>query len=171
MFGRESGVVRGFSMIELVLVVVIIGMVTAIAMPKFAHAGSGRRLSAAQKTLLADIETAKLMARVSSKPHLIKFYPAQNIYIIVEGLKIKRSKIVLSREFDPEPYRLGISRTSLGINQYATITPYGDASPGFSVGLIDEGTEITVVIDGIADVALTVVDQIVDIQADLKLLQ
>lgn len=159
---------NGFSLLELIIVIVIIGVVTAVAMPKFAHAGSGRRLSAAKKTLLSDIAMVKLRARATSRVHLIKFYPDEEIYIIVEGTEITRDSIILSRDLKVDPFNLGISRTSLGVNPYATITVYGDVSPGFSIGIIDDGVEIPVVVDGVADVGLSIVESIVDIQYEIQ---
>ena len=159
---------NGFSLIELIIVIMIIGVVTAIAMPKFAHAGSGRRLSAARKTLLSDIAMVKLRARATSKVHLIKFYPDEEIYIIVEGTEITRDSIILSRDLKVEPFNLEISRTSLGVNPYSTITVYGDVSPGFTIGIIDDGVEIAIRVDGVADVGLKIVESIVDIQLDIQ---
>jgi prepilin-type N-terminal cleavage/methylation domain-containing protein len=160
---------RGFSLFELVIVITIIGVILTIAVPKFANADSGRRLSASKKTLLADIEMVKLRARATSKPHVIKFYPDEEIYIILEGTDIRKEAIVLSRDFKEDPYSLGISRTNIGVNEYATITAYGDVSPQFRVWFEDDGIEVKVVVNGIADVGLVLTDTILDIRTDLEL--
>ncbi len=151
---------RGFSLIELVLVVTIIGVIVAIALPKFAHADSGRRLMAAKSTLLSDIEVITLRARASSKMHVIKFYPQESKYIVVEGTVINRDSVILCRDFGDDPYTLRISRTTLGSDQAAVFSVYGDISPGFVVGLEDEEVEITVSIDGIADLGVVITDEI-----------
>ena len=155
---------RGFSLIEVVIVVTIIGIIATIAVPKFADAGSGRRLSAAQKVLRADIATAKLRARATSKVHAIKFYPDDEYYVIIEGTTVKPSAIIIKRDLSADPYRVGIKRTSLGVVPYSIITPFGDLSPAFSVTVDDQGIEIPVSFDGIASTGLTVVDTVVDIQ-------
>lgn len=151
MNANHQALARAFSMIELVIVVAITGIIAAIAVPKFADAGSGRRVSATKKTLIADVEMAKLRARASSKPHVIKFYPDTNNYIIVEGTDIKRQAVIHSRDFNSEPYAVGISRTNLGVNQYAVINAFGDISPAFTVGIINDGFETLVTFDGVAD--------------------
>ncbi len=151
MNARYSHKSLGFSMIEMVIVVVIIGIVATITIPKFADAGSGRRLMAAKRTLIKDIQSAQTRALATSMVHVIKFYPSENRYIIVEGEDIKREAIILIRDFDEDPYTLGINRTSLGVNQYAVISAYGDISPGFTVGLIDDSIEISVEVSGVAD--------------------
>tara|TARA_R110002072_G_scaffold42064_20_gene118644 strand:+ start:69480 stop:69986 length:507 start_codon:yes stop_codon:yes gene_type:complete len=159
-------------MFELVIVITIIGIVSTIAIPKFADAGSGRRLSAAKKTLLEDIEFAKLRARSTSKMHLIKFYPGKDIYIIVEGTDINREAVILKRDFAASPYTVDLSRTNLGADNTAVFTVYGDASPAFRVGLQDHGAEITVDIEGVEDVGVTpvvniVVDEVEKLLADV----
>ena len=153
---------RAFSMIELVIVLAIIGVVSVIALPKFAHADSGRRLSASKSTLIADIEYAKLRARTTGKIHVIKFYPSIEKYIIVEGTTISRAATILSRDFTLDPYKLDISRTNLGGEQTSLITVYGQLSPGFSVGLVDDGVEVTTSFDGIAAVPVTITTAITD---------
>ena len=156
----DSTIARGFSLIELVLVVTIIGIIAAIALPKFAHAGSGRRLMAAKSTLLSDIEMIRLRARASSKVHVLKFYPNENRYIIVEGTAINRESVILSRDFDDEPYTVGISRTNLGADQAVAFSVYGDVSPGFMVGLTDGEVEIAVVVGGVASLGAAITDEI-----------
>ena len=146
---------KGFSMIEMVIVVAIIGIMATIAIPRFADAGSGRRLSAAKRTLIKDIESAQTRARATSKVHVIKFYPSENRYIIVEGEDIRREAVILVRDFDEDPYTLGIKRTNLGGDEYAVISVYGDIAPGFTIGLLDDGIEIVVEIGGVADFGVT----------------
>ena len=165
---------RGFSLIELVLVVGIIGVVSLIAVPRFADAGSGRRLSAAKRTLIADIQMAKTRARATSQVHVIKFYPSENRYLIVEGTDIRQESIILVRDFDDAPYSVGIKRTSLGADQVASISVYGDLSPGFTVGLSDAGTEIMATIDGVTDFGVSVTTTLPDASAaaiDTKILR
>ncbi len=157
---------RAFSMFEMVIVITIIGVVATIAIPKFADAGSGRRLSAAKKTLLEDIELAKLRSRSTSKMHLIKFYPDRNMYILVEGIDIKRETVILKRDFSESPYTVNLVKTSLGIDNTAAITVYGDVSPAFTVGIRDQGTDIDIAIDGIDDVNVTPVVNIVEDEVD-----
>jgi prepilin-type N-terminal cleavage/methylation domain-containing protein len=159
----------GFSLIELVIVIAIMGIMLAIALPKFADAGSGRRLSASVNTLLADIEMVKLRARASSKMHVIKFYPDEEMYIIVEGTEIKKEAVILSRDFKQDPYSLGISRTNLDADETATITVYGDVSPQFRLWFEDDGIEVRVIVNGISDVGATLTDTIVDVRVDLGL--
>ncbi len=145
---------RGFSMIELVIVVTILGIITAIAVPKFADAATGRKLQAGKKQLLADIETAKLRARATSKQHTLKFYPSEEIYVIVEGNEITREAIVIARDFSEEPFDIDLNRTNLGGDQVMVITAFGDISPSGRVQLRYSTTALTVDIEGVADTGI-----------------
>jgi len=156
---------HAFSMIELVVVVSITAIVATIAVPKFAESGSGRRLSTASKTLTSDIQWTKIRTRATSKTHTIKFYPSENRYIIVEGTDVKREAIVLTRDFDDDPFNLSIKRTSLTGDLVVVVSPFAQLSPAFTVGLLDQGTEITVAFDGIASLGVTPVITITDGQA------
>ena len=139
----------------MVIVVTIVGIMATIAIPKFADAGSGRRLNAAKRTLTADVQWAQLRARATSKVHLIKFYTSGNRYVVFEGEEAKREAVVLVRDFDEDPYALSIKRTNLGVNGYTVVSVYGDISPGFTVGLEDDNVEILVVFGGVADFGVT----------------
>jgi prepilin-type N-terminal cleavage/methylation domain-containing protein len=153
---------HGFSLIEVVIVVVIIGILATIAVPKFADASSGRRLSAASKVIQADLEIVKKRARATSKPHTIKFYPDQEFYVVVEGTDVARENIVLYRDLSIEPYSLEINRTNLGSGQVSIITPFGDVSPGFTVQIRDQGTDVNVVVSGVASTGDAITDSAPD---------
>ena len=154
-------------MVELVIVVAITGIIAAIAVPRFGDAGSGRRLQAARNIILNDIQTAKLRARATSTQHVIKFYPDQEMYVIVEGNEVKRDAIVLSRILSEDPYNLGIHRTDLTGDMVAIITPFGDLSPPVELQIIDNKTVLQITLEGIADTGRTpvvtdAVDDVVD---------
>lgn len=167
----------GFSLIEVVIVVAIIAIITTIAMPRFADASAGRRLQAAINTINDDIENAQLRARATSKTHLIKFYPAENQYVIVEGDEIKRESVILIRDFDDAPYQLNLNRTDLGGNEVLVVTPYGILSPSCRIQFIEEGISKEVDFEGIdaADVGVVptltlTLDEILSLKPVLDLL-
>lgn len=138
----------GFSMIEMVIVVAIIAIAAAIAVPRFADAGSGRRLTAAKRTLESDVQLAKRLARTGGGAYTLGFYPDQNMYVIIEGTEIKREAVVFTRDFDDEPFKLEISGTSLGASAFVVVTPYGELVDSFTVKIRDRGTEIPIAFAG-----------------------
>lgn len=158
----------GFSLLELVIVVAIMGIIAAIAVPKFGEASDGRRLQAARSVILNDIETAKLRARATSKQHVIQFYPEKEMYAIFEGNEVRGGAIVLSRILSDDPFNIEIHRTDLSGAMVAVITPFGDLSPPIRVQIVENSTTLVVDLEGIADTGRTpvvtdTVEEIVDI--------
>ena len=70
----------GFSLVELVLVMVIIGVVAAIALPRFAQANARQQLEAAANRVASDLEKARHEARASSNLVAISFNTSDNSY-------------------------------------------------------------------------------------------
>lgn len=146
---NTSHIRRGFSMIELVMVIVIVGVIVSIAAPRFAEGGSGRRLNAARNAILDDIQIIKLRARATGKAHTIKFYPNSDMYAAFEGLDINKSAIVLARTLSESPFNVDLSNTNLDTDQAVVVSPMGDLEKSFSVGILDSGVEKRVEIHGI----------------------
>ncbi|XAL98863.1 prepilin-type N-terminal cleavage/methylation domain-containing protein [Phycisphaeraceae bacterium D3-23] len=64
---------RGFSLIELALVVALIAVLGAIAAPRFASASARQRADAAANRLEADLKLAQTTARATSADYTIRF--------------------------------------------------------------------------------------------------
>ncbi len=163
---RNGHTPNAFSLIEMVLVVFIMGIIVAIAAPKFADAESGRKLSSAKKTLESDIQTIKLRARATGKDHVIVFYPDDEMYVVFEGLDIDRDKIAFARILTNEPIGVELSRTNIGGDQNIVVNAYGELEEDFSVGLLQNGTEVVVSFTGTDFTRGTVTE--VDTEADVK---
>jgi prepilin-type N-terminal cleavage/methylation domain-containing protein len=148
--GVPSFMNRAFSLIELVIVLAIVAIAAAIAVPAFTDASAGRELHAAQRMILADIDAAKLRARATSTTHTIRFYPDKERYIVAEGTDITRADILLTRDLAASPFSMDLDDTSLDAHT-AIITPLGEVYPAFTLDLVNGGTTITLDIDGIAD--------------------
>ncbi len=160
----------GFSLIELVIVVSIMAVVAAIAVPRFADASSGRRLQAAKNAIVHDIERAKIRARATSTNHVLQFYPDRETYIITEGDTVSESAIILARNLSDEPLNIQIHATNLSGDNNATITPYGDLTPGVRIRITDGSNFINVDFPGIATSRTPpVVEVTEDAVEDLKL--
>lgn len=141
----------GFSLIELVIVVAILGVITAIAVPRFADASSGRKLQAARTAIIADIENLKLKARASSSQYVIMFDIDNERYVFAKGNEVTRDSIVFVRELDEEPFGIQIHRTNRSATGTAIITPFGDLSPPVTIEITDGSTIIRIDLDGVPD--------------------
>lgn len=72
----------GFSLVELVVVMLVLGVIAAIAAPRFGYASATFRLEAAIQKIEADLQYASQMARSQSRTVAVVFNPANDSYRI-----------------------------------------------------------------------------------------
>ncbi len=71
-----------FALTELVAVMVIIGILAALAIPRFASAAARQQVEAAARRVTADLRLARRLAKASSVPHRLNFDTQRNRYRI-----------------------------------------------------------------------------------------
>jgi prepilin-type N-terminal cleavage/methylation domain-containing protein len=132
---RATAQPRAFTLVELVLVVAIIGVLSAIAMPRYSASIHNFRAGSAARRLAADIAMAQAQARAGSTARTLSFDVANSRYGIsgIKGLDGAASYTVLLR--DP-PYQCSISALALA-NAGNTIVfdGFGVPSTGGTISL------------------------------------
>lgn len=111
---------RGFSLVELLLVIAIVSVIGAVAIPRFAQATSNHRLEAAADRLIADLQLARTRARVASQEVVVSFDLADHQYSLT-GAGGDKVGVDLSEA----PYEVKIARIVLRSGNSITFNAFG----------------------------------------------
>lgn len=137
---------RAVTLVELVIVMVIVAILAAMAMPRFANVMRRQRLDAASRRIMDDLRAARFAAISQKKEHGMTFVLAKQSYVWHEGNEADSEDEVV--RFDEPPYQ----RIQLRDASFA------DGSPKVTfdhLGLPDSGGQI-VLADGAEKVVLVV---------------
>jgi prepilin-type N-terminal cleavage/methylation domain-containing protein len=139
---------RAFTLLELVAVVVIIALLSAVAIPRWANALHGQRVTAAANRVVEDIARTQHYARITSQTRTITFTPASHSYQIMtlksDDHPAANYVVVLS----DEPYRSTIVSVNFSGTGSLSFSGYGAPNSGGSVRISCAGVGKTISVDG-----------------------
>lgn len=140
---------RAFSMIELVIVVLIIGMVAAVAVPRLTSAQSGSRLVAAENRLLSEFGAVGEQALAMGQSHTIQFHVPTSEFRVYEGSPPALGSLVRTVRLGQEPYRVQIVSTTIGNpDGFIVVNGHGMYSAGAKVQISVGGSVRAVTVEG-----------------------
>lgn len=144
---RRDSSRRGFSLIELVMVLVTVATISAIAMPRYAGAIAHYRLESAVQRIVADVALAKSRANFSSTPVTVSFDPSTSTYQI-QGMPDPNGRTgTYTVNLAADPYRVTLMSASFGNGNQLTFDGYGTPSQGGSVSIAGSGRVRTIAVD------------------------
>ncbi len=91
---------RAFSLVELLIVITILGTVTAIAMPRFAEAKLRYQSQLTARRLAGELERARAHARANSMPVTVLVAASSNTCIIKDQSNTTLSSFTLGRDHE-----------------------------------------------------------------------
>ena len=134
---------RGLTMIELTVVVLIIGIITAVAAPRFAEAMVRYRADAAAKRVAADLNFARRIAKTSGKSQAVTFSLITNSYGLPGVTDLNHSSRTYSVDLTETGYPatlVSVSFGKSGMDTMVTFDRYGRPDAGGSV-VVQSGSE------------------------------
>lgn len=141
---------RGFSLIEMVLVMAIFAIVAAIAMPKYASAGFRYRIDATARQIMLDLDYARTKARTSSTSQEIVFSVVADNYVITGLLDASTGK-TYSVDVSDDPFLTKIVSVNLGGDSRLVYDGYGHPDSGGDIVLRSGDNIRTIRLDAGAD--------------------
>jgi len=115
----------GFSLLEVALVLAIIAVISAIAIPRYGSANQTFRLHAALDRVAEDLEFAQTLAKSKSTPVSVTFSSIEPRYWITLDPG-GADQIVTDVSLDESPYFVDSTAASIGAGRILRFNGYGE---------------------------------------------
>ncbi len=136
-----------FSLVELALTMVIVGLIAAIAVPRYADAQARYRVDAAAQRVIADLAFAQSRAKTRSKAITATFDPAAETMIITGVAGNDNRDADYLTDFADTPYTADLVSADFAGNPTLTYTGYGTPISGGTIVLAAGNNTRTITVD------------------------
>ncbi|MDP9175849.1 MAG: prepilin-type N-terminal cleavage/methylation domain-containing protein [Planctomycetota bacterium] len=138
---------RGYSLIELLMVLAIMALFGAIAAPRFANSAALYRGQAAAQRIAADIALAQRLAKTTSAGQTINYSVAANSYALAGVVGLTGAASGYNLNLASDPYQATLISVTIGGGTSITFDRYGQPSAGGSIVVQSGNSQRTVTID------------------------
>ena len=141
---RTSG---GFTLVELIVVIAVIAVAAAIAVPRYTSSLSRYRADMAARRIAADLGLARSRAKVKGATQTVLFTLASDSYTLPGVAGLDRPSDPYTVVVSAEPYKADLVSASFGGSTTASFNGYGAPAAGGSVVVQAGATQKTVLLD------------------------
>lgn len=156
---RARGAGRGgFTLVELVLILAILGTFAAVAAPRYGGAIARYRAQAAANRVVADLARAQAEARASSSTRTVEFKAPADWYGIAESRALDSRLTGYGVALSASPYEAALVSAALGGDSVIRFDGYGVPDSGGTIIVRSgrEGRTITIApVTGAAVITVT----------------
>ena len=134
-----------FSLIELMMVLTIISILAAIAVPRYANSLARYRADAAANRIVADMAYARQLARSSSAKVTVQFKVISNRVHLNGVPSLNDPAVFWKIELNDAPYRANLVSANFGGDMGVIFNGYGDPDSG-GLAVLTVGSETRTVV-------------------------
>jgi len=138
---------QGFNLLELVMVLAIMGIVAAVAAPRFGQAAARYRADVAARRIAKDLALASRDARNAGASRTLAFDSSGGAYTISGLAGLQKSAQPYRVDLSAEPYRTRADSVDFGGDGEVTFNGYGVADSSGRVVLKSGDITRTVTFD------------------------
>ncbi|MGD2108926.1 MAG: hypothetical protein PVI86_05995 [Phycisphaerae bacterium] len=130
---RKPAPLRAFTLAETVCVVVLIGIMATIAVPRFTSMTANSRVSAVCRRITMDLALAQRRARLTGTAHTVKFFTKFEKYTIPGVEDPDHPGLDYVVHLDAEPYGATLSFAEFNCDDEIIFDAYGVPDSGGTV--------------------------------------